>query len=1220
MKKKKILLGLALAAAVVFSLSACDDANETPAGQSEVTPENGGGSGTQTQKYSVTYHTAHGTAPAALSDVNALPTDLPTLTDADYNFGGWATTENGTTPVTAGTAITSNTDLYAIWTVKTLYEKISAKDGKLIATQFGSDTQIKGQNAYEGQVGFYDYSDGDDCSVVIQDGKAKLVDTGSHTAKLNADFGFIFDGIIEGTLKYTPNNTKATTLNGGWNWIQFCGFQDFKSAPKTYFAIRTDDSKKINFYFTSECETTTNDKGETKTTYQFKAANPITYANGTEYEIYWKYDFSTKKITVTVNGAELVTDLAVPTADQPIFLNNLLFITAGSDAARSATIDDFAVANTNTSDLATAKAYFISLLDAAMDGMDLVNDYSFFADAINGNYQQTVANINAATTREDALAAFLYTTIFSYSTNAEYKATIKDGLDNYKNTMASYYTVNATAFNDIFTNAKAAVDAATTKAAVDAAFEGIDNDIQGVKSDTIIRGEALVEYSTYAYQQYATLDSSAQSNASQEFNQLNATYVGTSGDGLLYTCAATDIATTLSTAKGAIDALITKYSMTLDQYKSKLETDLTTAKTALLADYDETADADLFAAVEAIELDWTNVDTKEKALEEYNNKITSINNAKDSYDLAKEKAAKLALLVVSYQNIRSQFSDAAAIASIDTNYDAIVQSINNATTVSEVDSIYETESDKLQKDYYNAALQIELNNRETVQITMNARTATTTEFDFSKDETLSEKANKTYENNGFTFASDATNGKLSAKTGTPDYVQIKNCTVTFTTNCSNAVFEMKYTGLTTGRTFVISDDPNKTYDQVADVDNTTKIFRHTFANPGTYTISFSAHDHKISYMSIENESLKTFNGKLDGLNPTLNSNLEYGAKISDVLASVTGTIYYDSNNDGVIDGDDSYKNIELDEANCIVKLYQNDTEVTTLTSGDYEVVVIYGDGTNVTRHNSKKLSEQTITVAAQKHTVTINGTEFKIEDGQTLGDKLPASKTKADEVSSEEIITKYTFVGWEDANHNPVYSSTVVTSDMVITPVFSKTYAVNTFVGLQNIIAGDESAFSLDGDIELTDDINVDYSFILDTKTYSFTGTGRFILDTNGEIISTSNIGTFVEQIDNLHDVTITENAGEYTYTAITFTGIKAYYTIDGNVVALDAVKLIPNGSTNESEYVALPYGYTATLVDLNGGNHNFGTNLANGGYRITVTYETLSFSKTFDIGGVDFD
>lgn len=118
MKKKKILLGLALAAAAVFSLASCgDDTKPADNGGSQVTPEQGGGEA-QTQKYSVTYHTIRGTAPAAVSNVTALPATLPTLTDDEYNFLGWSKTENGTTLVTAGSAITVNTDLYAIWQEK----------------------------------------------------------------------------------------------------------------------------------------------------------------------------------------------------------------------------------------------------------------------------------------------------------------------------------------------------------------------------------------------------------------------------------------------------------------------------------------------------------------------------------------------------------------------------------------------------------------------------------------------------------------------------------------------------------------------------------------------------------------------------------------------------------------------------------------------------------------------------------------------------------------------------------------------------------------------------------------------------------------------------------------------------------------------------------------------------------------------------------------------
>ena len=118
MKKRGILLGLALAGLFAFSLSSCSgDNSKTPSNNTPSTGENDGGN-TVTQKYSITYHTTHGTAPAAVANVTKLPTTLPTLTDDEYDFMGWSATENGNDVVTAGATISKNTDLYAVWLAK----------------------------------------------------------------------------------------------------------------------------------------------------------------------------------------------------------------------------------------------------------------------------------------------------------------------------------------------------------------------------------------------------------------------------------------------------------------------------------------------------------------------------------------------------------------------------------------------------------------------------------------------------------------------------------------------------------------------------------------------------------------------------------------------------------------------------------------------------------------------------------------------------------------------------------------------------------------------------------------------------------------------------------------------------------------------------------------------------------------------------------------------
>ena len=110
MKKKKIaqVLAALLATGAVVSLASCkpnDNVNPEP------TPE--------VLKYTVTYNAnGHGTAPAEAKDLTNLPSTLPTLTDNDYDFGGWYKDAACTQPVTAGEALTANITLYAKWTAK----------------------------------------------------------------------------------------------------------------------------------------------------------------------------------------------------------------------------------------------------------------------------------------------------------------------------------------------------------------------------------------------------------------------------------------------------------------------------------------------------------------------------------------------------------------------------------------------------------------------------------------------------------------------------------------------------------------------------------------------------------------------------------------------------------------------------------------------------------------------------------------------------------------------------------------------------------------------------------------------------------------------------------------------------------------------------------------------------------------------------------------------
>ena len=72
-------------------------------------------------KYSITYVSEHGTAPAKVEEATKLPDPVgPVLTDDNFNFKGWYTTptfEEGT-EAAAGTALTADATLYAKWEAK----------------------------------------------------------------------------------------------------------------------------------------------------------------------------------------------------------------------------------------------------------------------------------------------------------------------------------------------------------------------------------------------------------------------------------------------------------------------------------------------------------------------------------------------------------------------------------------------------------------------------------------------------------------------------------------------------------------------------------------------------------------------------------------------------------------------------------------------------------------------------------------------------------------------------------------------------------------------------------------------------------------------------------------------------------------------------------------------------------------------------------------------
>ena len=704
MKKKKILLGLALAAAAVFSLASCgDDTKPADNGGSQVTPEQGGGEA-QTQKYSVTYHTTHGTAPAAVANVTTLPATLPTLTDAEYdfvgwaatengtevvtagatitkntdlyavwlakarftvtyhtthgtapeavanvkalpetlptltdeefNFGGWATTENGTLAVAEGTAITANADLYAIWTEKTAYEKVATSADTIYVADFATVTVAdKDAEILDGIKATCDLTD--KLTASIADGKLTLTDTDDAKAvSARIYHNLAYSGVVEGDLVINFSETK----NGGsipnkQDIVQFNGLIGIDSETKL-FALRSSTVGKLGILLNG-------DDGNTEANYK---GTLYTWEQGKDMEVYYKYDFATGKLTVKVNGTLLDDELEIPEAKRPIFLTSVGFTTASSATTRGVVVSKFAVKNSGAATVEETKTIFSEILEDVADELTESADYSFSVDEIAAEVAREKGEIAALETKAELISYLFTSNLSDIPTNATLKDLQITSLNNAKSLLASNYTVNADDFDALFAAKIAAFTNATTKADYEAALtgaQGIVTALEDIKSDTQIRSDAMSEFVSYAQTTLAAIqalnlgtDDLAQ--AMNEYGAISLTYGSSeSSTKPLATCDITLVADYLAEAEAAFDALVVKYSLSLEDLVAQYNDDIAAKVAKAKEDVEDSYTDNLLDGIAALVA--SNYSTKDEAKTAYEATLASIQAILDRYAIEYEK-------------------------------------------------------------------------------------------------------------------------------------------------------------------------------------------------------------------------------------------------------------------------------------------------------------------------------------------------------------------------------------------------------------------------------------------------------------------------------------------------------------------------------------------------------------------------------------------------------
>ena len=347
--------------------------------------------------YTVTYVSEQGTAPAAVELVT-LPETLPTLEADSYEFGGWYLDETFETAAAAGTALTEDVTLYAKWTSTAIsFENLSAHAGCILKSDFTEETIKTYENYQPGNKGFYNHSTGTDAEdqaklvVAVSDGKLSVTDASASTsAEAMAEIGFNYAGVLEGVMKYTPCQSENKT-NSKWAMIQFYGYQEFGNETKL-FALGTNGDKKIQVLINKTSE---------------YVGTAMDYTPGTEYDITWKYDFNTSKLSIKVGETEIVSDYELAEASRPVFLTGVSFVTANSDTKRSAKVDDFAVANTEEVAFVDLKTKLVAILDQTYTGLNIATNYTHNGEQVTTLYNTCKANINASETSDAALAALL---------------------------------------------------------------------------------------------------------------------------------------------------------------------------------------------------------------------------------------------------------------------------------------------------------------------------------------------------------------------------------------------------------------------------------------------------------------------------------------------------------------------------------------------------------------------------------------------------------------------------------------------------------------------------------------------------------------------------------------------------------------------------------------------------------------------------------------------
>lgn len=411
---------------------------------------------------------------------------------AGHVFVGWYTAlENGELFDFENITISSSTTIYAIFREKTLFERMSEASNNVMIEDFSNASELEKFEAW-GTKGVYvdtnsSPKDFIGNNVVISNGVAQMVDTTDKATKIYIDTETMVYGVLEATFDITLTNQANS-----WTPVQIYGSNNTKTNNEI-FGLRTDDGS-IKYRING---------GSTYTA----GINNITTANSTVYNVYFKLNLTESTLTMSINGSEFVTNLALDGAYQ----FSGIVLTSSDKGNKLLALDNVAI-NYTAAEQTTIITNLNSKLDSLYTALTTNATYVTNGIALENALIDAKAVVSQTATEKDAFASYNIGVAALDAVLNDTEQALADGKqtaitalkEEYK---AEDYLINKAAYDAAIANMEAEINKLTELGQIEAIAYAEATKIAAILNDTdqmaISKAQAIADMKTaFGFENY----------------------------------------------------------------------------------------------------------------------------------------------------------------------------------------------------------------------------------------------------------------------------------------------------------------------------------------------------------------------------------------------------------------------------------------------------------------------------------------------------------------------------------------------------------------------------------------------------------------------------------------------------------------------------------------------------------------------------------------------